>query len=382
MNLGSLSARQLNRSTLARQMLVRREGVSIADGIRRAVALQAQEPASPYIALWNRIEGFDPSDLDAAFRDREVVKATLMRATLHAVYRDDYATFRGAMAARLRSRLNDGRFRDTGLTFDEFDDLMAMVSEHASEPRSSADIEALLENHLGSPPHMGIWWAVRNVGPLQYAPIEAPWSFGQRNLFVAPPGGHDESDSDAWLAVAIRRYLEGFGPASAKDFGQFSLQTQAAIKPVLEGMADELVTHEGPNGEVLHDVANGQIPDGDTPTPPRLMAMWDSVLLAYADRTRIIPEEYRKTIIRNNGDVLPTLHVDGYVAGVWRPTESGIEVTAFRTLSQDDWDGIEVEARALGELIAQRDPRTYNRYNRWWGSIEGAQTRIFRDAGV
>ena len=63
--------------------------------------------------------------------------------------------------------------------------------------------------------------------------------------------------------------------------------------------------------------------------------MWDSILLAYADRSRIIPADYRSIIIRRNGDVLPTLLVDGYVAGVWRALEDGIEVTAFRKLPDE-----------------------------------------------
>jgi len=49
------------------------------------------------------------------------------------------------------------------------------------------------------------------------------------------------------------------------------------------------------------------------------MAMWDSILLAYSVRSRVIPPGYRKLVTRSNGDVLPTLLVDGYVAGVWRP---------------------------------------------------------------
>ncbi len=38
--------------------------------MRRLVALQAQAAPSPYLALWNRLDGFDPADLDAAFAKR------------------------------------------------------------------------------------------------------------------------------------------------------------------------------------------------------------------------------------------------------------------------------------------------------------------------
>ncbi len=71
-----VSARQLNRATLARQLLLRREPFDVVDAVHRLVALQAQEPASPYIALWDRLDPFDPADLDATFAEQGVVKAS------------------------------------------------------------------------------------------------------------------------------------------------------------------------------------------------------------------------------------------------------------------------------------------------------------------
>ncbi|MEV0825058.1 DNA glycosylase AlkZ-like family protein [Nonomuraea rubra] len=55
-------------------------------------------------------------------------------------------------------------------------------------------------------------------------------------------------------------------------------------------------------------------------------------MLAHAVRSRVIPPERRKLVTRTNGGVLPTLLVDGYVAGVWRPAGKGIEVAAFHPL--------------------------------------------------
>jgi hypothetical protein len=368
-----LTNRQLNRSTLARQALLRRERVSLEDAIRGAVALQAQDSASPYIALWNRIDDFDPVELDAAYRSREIVRATLMRITLHAVHRDDYAMLHGAMVRRLRDRVHDRRFTDSGLSLAELDALIPVVADRLSVPHTVPEIEAVLEEHLGASPHKGVWWAMKQFAPLHHAPSGAPWSFGPRNAFMAA-GGAPQDPSDA-LKAFLRRYLEAFGPATRQDFGQFTLQTQAAIKPALESMEDSLEIHEGPDGEILYDVGGGLIPDEDTPVPPRLMAMWDSILLAYADRTRVIPEAYRKIMIRRNGDVLPTLLVDGYVAGVWRPIDGGIEATAFRQLSRENWDGLGREAHGLLAML-ERDPKVYSRYQRWWESIDGIETRM------
>ena len=104
--------------------------------------------------------------------------------------------------------------------------------------------------------------------------------------------------------------------------------------------------------------------------------MWDSILLAYADRSRVIPPDYRKLVIRINGDCLPTLLVDGYVAGVWRPVEGGIEATAFHRLSDEAWGGLETEARALVAFLADRDPAVYRRYTHWWKTLPNAEVRL------
>jgi hypothetical protein len=95
-----LTERQLNRATLARQLLLHRQRLSVGEAVRRVVAIQAQQPASPYVALWNRVSGFDAADLDAAFAAQEIVKASLVRITLHAVYR---TTIRGSTRRWLRA---------------------------------------------------------------------------------------------------------------------------------------------------------------------------------------------------------------------------------------------------------------------------------------
>jgi hypothetical protein len=104
--------------------------------------------------------------------------------------------------------------------------------------------------------------------------------------------------------------------------------------------------------------------------------MWDSTLLAYADRSRVIPPDYRRLVTQNNGDVLPTLLVDGYVAGAWRPVEDGVEATAFRALPEAAWEGLESEARALGAFLADRERAVYRRYAHWWDGLPSAEVRV------
>jgi hypothetical protein len=141
-----LTARRLNRATLARQLLLRREPLEVAEAVRRVVALQAQEAASPYLALWNRLAPFDPAGLDAAFAGHEVIKATLMRITLHAVTAADYPLFHRAMVASLRAaRLYDRRYTQTGLSAADADALIPHLVEFTAERRTNAECEARLK---------------------------------------------------------------------------------------------------------------------------------------------------------------------------------------------------------------------------------------------
>ena len=106
------------------------------------------------------------------------------------------------------------------------------------------------------------------------------------------------------------------------------------------------------------------------------MAMWDSVLLAHADRSRVIPPEHRQHVMRRNGDVLPTVLVDGYVAGVWRPVDDGIEVTAFHRAARRRVGG--PRRRGAGAGRVPRRPRAgiYRRYAHWWATLPSAEVTV------
>jgi winged helix DNA-binding protein len=371
-----LTARQLNRATLGRQLLLERESLSVVDAVRRVVALQAQEAASPYIALWNRVAAFDASELHEAFVEQRVVKAQLLRITLHVVAADDYPAFHEAMEPTLRgARLNDRRFRSEGVSIEDTMALVPDLLEFLATSRTNADVEAWLEERFGEPKPR-IWWALRQYGPFVHAASGGPWTFSPRPSFVGAIAQDRPGDQPASEAYFVRRYLEGFGPATMQDIAQFGPILRPPVQRALKTLADELERHEGPGGEVLYDIPGGLVPPEDTPAPPRLLPMWDSALLAYVGRTRLIPSDYRKIVIRNNGDVLPTLLVDGQVAGVWRHVDGRIEATAFHRLSKAAWDGLATEGDALRTFLADRDPGLYNRYARWWNSLPATEVRI------
>ena len=365
-----VSVRQLNRATLARQLLLKREQLDVADAVHRVVALQAQEPASPYIALWDRLDPFDPADLDTAFAEQAVVKNQLMRVTLHAVAAEDYPTIHEAMQGTLRAaRLHDRRFRSEGVSIEDADALIPDLLEFTTTARTIPDVERWLAARFGTPKPW-VWWAIRQYGPFVHAMTGGPWAFGARPSYVGARSQARPGDAAASMRSLVRRYLSGFGPATMADIAQFSTIYRPPVKEALESLGDELVRSGGTGASTLYDIPEGLMPPEDTPAPPRLLPMWESALLAYKDRARIVPPEYRTLAMRINGDVLPTLLVDGFVAGVWRPVEGGIEATAFHRLSDDDWAGLAAEARSLLAFLADRDPHVYQgRFAHWWSKL-------------
>jgi len=374
--------RELNRSTLARQGLLQLSTSGVVDMIRRIGGLQAQEPSAPYVALWNRIADFEPSALDQAYADRAVIKATLMRITLHAVAAEDHHTFHTAMRPVLRaSRVNDRRYRDTGLVPDDADLLIEPLWSWASQPRTKHEILDWIDEQRGGETDPRMWWALRTYAPLAHSPNDAVWSFDSRQVFEAAPSALRRIDRAGALRELVLRYLSAFGPASVADVAQFTLLPRSLVRDVLTRCRDGVTVATGPDGNDLYDTHDPAPIDGDTPAPPRLLGMWDQILLAYADRTRIITDAYRPLVCRRNGDILPTVLIDGHIAGVWRPVPNGIEVTPFATWSTTASEELETEAERLYRFLTERNPDTFARAHNWWNKLPNTDRTLLGDTG-
>src|SRR4051794_35606275 len=91
-----LTLRELNRATLARQLLLHRTRLSPTAVIERLVGMQAQSPQAPYVGIWTRTTGFRRGSLERLLRQSAIIRATATRQTLHLVTPRDYALVRAA----------------------------------------------------------------------------------------------------------------------------------------------------------------------------------------------------------------------------------------------------------------------------------------------
>src|SRR6266511_518594 len=150
----TLTLRELNRALLARQMLLSRQRVGVVDAIERLACLQAQWAPSPYIALWSRIAGFARDDLTKPIDRGDVVKTTIMRATLHLVSAREYPAYH---RATLEGRF--GAWRPPGApSLAELEKIHQRVLKYASSAlRSRKDIEGFLAKDAPRDERMRSW---------------------------------------------------------------------------------------------------------------------------------------------------------------------------------------------------------------------------------
>jgi hypothetical protein len=340
-----LTLRELNRATLERQLLLRRRRTPPLAVLERLAGMQAQWPQAPYVGLWSRVEGFRRDALERALRDGRVLKATVMRGTLHLVTARDYALFFSA----LRGMRGWGDPESHALGARLAGDLRELF---ADGPRTFEEVLEHMEHGLGVADELTrrrAWYAARTSAHLLHAPETALWSARPQALYAAVDYP-EELDTTMSRAELARRYFAAFGPATRADLASWSGLRVSDFAAALEAL-EPLRRFRNENRRELLDLPRAPLPSPDTPAPVRFLPKWDNVLLAFADRTRVLPEEHRNTVIAKNGDVAATFLVDGVVAGTWRATKGRVKLEPFASHPRDALRALREEATRLEEFL-------------------------------
>jgi hypothetical protein len=336
-----LTLRELNRATLARQLLLERKRLSPTAVIERLVGMQAQWPPAPYVGIWTRTTSFRRETLERELAKGTVVKATMMRQTLHLVTPRDYALIRASMSeTNYPWETPQAKVLEPGVRG---------LAETGLVTANEGVAYVEREHGLTGIQARRAFRAARNRAHLVHHHESALYRPRSKDCFVPlpEPEAHDPTEARAEM---FRRYLVAFGPSSRRDMVAWSMQHVPEIRRALDTL--ELVRYRDEQGRELFDVAGAPLPEPDTPAPVRFLPKWDNVLLAWADRTRVLPEKHRKTVIRVNGDVAQTFLVDGMVAGMWHEEDGRVVIEPFARLARSIRLEVEEEAARLEAFLA------------------------------
>ena len=188
-----LTLRELNRATLARQMLLARADISVPAVIERLVGMQAQLASAPYVGLWTRLPDFNRTDLADLIENRTVVKATLMRATLHLCTAADYLRFRTTLQPVLSSA-GAAIAEKRGNDFDRDKLLHAARKFIGEKPRTFAEISTMVSALVPDYDVGVLRYTVRTHLPLVQVPIASGWSYSSKPEFTL---------AETWLGQKI-----------------------------------------------------------------------------------------------------------------------------------------------------------------------------------
>jgi len=358
-----LNRRALNRALLARQMLLRRAPLPagpdragrVIETVEHLGGLQAQAPFPPYYGLWSRLDGFRPDDLAGLLLSRAVVRIALMRGTIHLVSSRDCMMLRPLTQPVLDRALKSlfGKHLpgvDTGAIAAAG---RALVED---QPRTFADLGALLAERWPEHPPVTLAQTVRALVPLVQLPPRAVWGRAGQPLHTSAESWLGRPlDPQPSLTGLVRRYLAAFGPATVADIQAWSGLTR--LREPVEELGAELRVFRGEDGSELFDLPTAPRPDPGTPAPVVLAAEFDNLVLSHADRSRIVSDEHRGRMSTRNGIFPGTVLLDGFVAGMWRIARKGgtatLMVELFRDVGASDRDAIAAEGL---RMLAFSDP--------------------------
>lgn len=354
-----LTLRQLNRATLARQLLLERAELDPVAAVEHLAGLQAQTPQTWYTGLWTRLAGFDPEAVSAAMLAGDLVRLPVMRSTIHLVTAADAVAMR-ALVAPVIERNALGQHGPTLRAVDRSALVAATRELTGARPMIASELGRALAERFPGHPADALAYGARAFVPLVQPPPRGLWGRSGRPA-QAPLA--DRGHVPYPVETLVRRYLAAFGPATVRDVQLWSGLTRLA--EVVDGMRHGLVVLRADDGRELFDLPDAPRPDPDVPAPARFLYDFDNLLLSHVDRSRVTGPrgaiDYAAHGFTPRSNEAPSsLLLDGFVAGTWKAARSTgtatLTVRTFRPFTASERDDVTAEGAALLRFLHPRDP--------------------------
>jgi hypothetical protein len=351
-----LSRRALNRALMERQLLLTREKRTASETIEHLVGMQAQIPSNPYLALWSRLEGFQPEELSHLIANRQAVRTSLMRATIHLVTARDCLALRPVMQPVLERTFASSAFARNIAGVDRAALLAAGRSLLEERPRTRAELRPLLAERWPGYDDDSLAAAIGFLLPVVQVTPRGLWGkSGQATLTTVETWLDCPLESDATPDQAVLRYLAAFGPATVADIRIWS--RLGGLRQVVERLRPRLITFRDERGRELFDLPDAPRPDPETPAPPRFLPEYDNIVLSHDDRSRIYDGGEWPMLQAGPRGQIGTLLVDGFVGGAWKMTRERdravLTIVPLTSMSQEARSAVADEGDRLLDLIAE-----------------------------
>jgi hypothetical protein len=177
-----------------------------------------------------------------------------------------------------------------------------------------------------------LFWVLAHRGQVSLArKAGTEQSYAARSLWFPTLAWPPMPDPRAAAVRLADRYLSTYGPATAADLAHFFGARVTAARGWLGDIEakGDLVRVEcgGRSGLVARRQDRAELkkrpPEGARAWPVRLLPLWDSMLMAHADKRWAVPDRTEETRIwRTGGHVAATVHSRGRIVATWRQTQT------------------------------------------------------------
>jgi len=298
---------RLRRLRLAAQRLTPATAAAdVTAAARAVVGVQAQDVRAAGLALRSRVPGLRRADVDGS----GLIRTWTVRGTVHLIDPSDWPWLQAAVGSRNRDRFGEQMRKrgDHDVAVAMLDDLVAVLRERPLD-------RAGLLRELAARGHPGL--GQRSVNVLM------PWAAAQGLVAGLPDGRYRAAepppavDAEPALATLARRYLAGYGPASAADLASWSGLPLGTARRALAALDDTEAA-----GDLL--ALPGTLQAAPPPAPPALLlAAFDTTMLGYRTRAPLVAVRDDRRILPGGGMLRPAVLIDGVAAGTWTLSATG-----------------------------------------------------------
>jgi hypothetical protein len=352
-----------------RHALAVRDDRTPVEVARAVVALHATDPATVFLALRARSASLDVAAIEhALYADRSLVRMLGMRRTMFVLPLEEAAVVHAAasraVAAEARRRyvklLTDAGIAGGGALLSELEDAAEaalLVRGVATGAEISADVPKMRTTLSvpGGETNVSPWVMLLLAADGRIARgrprggwTSTQWRWSPMRAWL--PDGLAELATDEARVELLRLWLGAFGPGTVADLRWWTGWTAAQVKQALAPLKPvEVALDDGPTGLVLpSDVDPVPAPDPWVALLPAL----DPTPMGWSQRDWFLGP-HRTALFDRNGNVGPTVWVDGRVVGGWAQRASGeVVYRLLEDVGREAADRVAETAAAIGDWTA------------------------------